>query len=313
MMHKKNFVAAIKVDGKVLRESSERVQLPFGSEYSILLKNLDTVRMQAQISIDGQDATGWLVVDPGASVDVERFYRQNRDRGNRFKFIERTERIEEHRGVGAEDGLIRVEFRREKVYESPKIVEHHTYYHHTYPYLYPRTYPYYPHYTYINNANASQGSLVSQSGVLGATNATFSGEAERGSSAQSSGPGGQSVRSMTASAGLKREASETIVAGCGFSGALSFSAQNMQQAEQNQNEAGITVQGSVSNQRFIPVAGFECEASEVIVLRLVGKKAGTPVKVARTVEHRLSCDTCGKRNLPTAKFCIECGTSLEKV
>src|SRR5712664_927417 len=131
MMHKKNFVTAIKVDGKVLRESSDRVELPFGSEYSVMLKNLDTVRMQAQISIDGQDASGWLVVQPGESVDVERFYRQNSERGNRFKFIERTQRIEDHRGVGAEDGLVRVEFRREKVYDTPQIVEHHTYHHHS--------------------------------------------------------------------------------------------------------------------------------------------------------------------------------------
>jgi hypothetical protein len=148
MMHKKNFVTAIKVDGKVLRESSDRVELPFGSEYSVMLKNLDTVRMQAQISIDGQDASGWLVIEPGKSVDVERFYRQNRERGNRFKFIERTQRIEDHRGVSAEDGLVRVEFRREKVYDPPQIVEHHTYHHHTWPYVSPRPYPWsYPWYS----------------------------------------------------------------------------------------------------------------------------------------------------------------------
>lgn len=294
MMHKKNFVAAIKVDGKVLRESSDRVQLPFGSEYSVLLKNLDTVRMQAQISIDGQDASGWLVVDPEASIDVERFYRQNRDRGNRFKFIERTDRIEEYRGVGAEDGLVRVEFRREKVYENPQIVEHHTYHHHSYPYLYPRTYPYYT----INNAGGAQGSLVSKFGILGASSSGLSKQATSGSTTRSSGPSGQSVRAMN-----MMTASES------YSGPISA---NVQQTQQ-QNDAGITVDGSISNQRFISVAGFECEASEVIVLHLIGKKAGASVKVAKTTQAKLECSTCGKKNKSNAKFCLECGTSLEKV
>ena len=73
MTYKKNFVAAIKVNGKVLRESSDRVELPFGSEYSILLKNLDSVRMQARITIDGVDAVDWVVINPNSSVEIERF------------------------------------------------------------------------------------------------------------------------------------------------------------------------------------------------------------------------------------------------
>lgn len=278
MMHKKNFVGAIKVDGKVLRESSDRVELPFGSEYSVLLKNLDTVRMQAQISIDGQDASGWLVVDPGASVDVERFYRQNRDRGNRFKFIERTDRIEEHRGIGAEDGLVRIEFKREKVYEVPKIVEHHTY-HHYRPYYGPITWqvPYSYPYSYISQSGGQQGALTSQAGVFNSSSSTTNTTGKR------SGVGGQSVLAMN-----------TMVASA-------------------QNEAGITVDGSISQQRFISVAGFECEASEVIVLHLVGNKQQTPVRIAKTVDQKPTCSTCGKKNKANSKFCIECGTSLQKV
>src|SRR5579863_1787511 len=124
MAYKKSFVAAIKVNGQILRESSDRVELPFGSEYSVLLKNLDSVRMQARITIDGTDATGWLVIEPGRDIDVERFVK-DLNKGNRFKFIERTERIEQHRGIKVEDGLVRVEFRREKIYEAPKVPERH--------------------------------------------------------------------------------------------------------------------------------------------------------------------------------------------
>jgi len=81
----------------------------------------------------------------------------------------------------------------------------------------------------------------------------------------------------------------------------------------SQNDAGITVDGSISNQRFTSVAGFECEASEVIVLHLVGRKGTAAIPVARTVEHRPTCETCGKKNKATSKFCVECGTAFEKV
>jgi len=43
-MYKEQMVAAVKVGGKVLRENGETVVLPFGSEYSVYLKNLNTVR-----------------------------------------------------------------------------------------------------------------------------------------------------------------------------------------------------------------------------------------------------------------------------
>src|SRR5579864_7262156 len=100
MTHKRNFVIAIKVGGKVLRESGSEVELPFGSEYSLLMKNLDTVRVQAKVEIDGDDVSGWLVLQPNSSLELERFIRNgNLERGNRFKFIERTEAVEAGRGI----------------------------------------------------------------------------------------------------------------------------------------------------------------------------------------------------------------------
>jgi hypothetical protein len=156
MTYKKNFVCAIKVDGKVLRESSDQVELPFGAEYSVLLKNLDSVRMQARISVDGKDATGWLVIAPGQSVDVERFV-ENLDQGNRFKFIERSEAVEAHRGIKAEDGLVRVEFKREKIYPIT-----YTYSYPYYTYIHPLYVPFQGQIT-CNSVNVS-GNVSSQSG-----------------------------------------------------------------------------------------------------------------------------------------------------
>jgi hypothetical protein len=285
MTFKKNFVCAIKVGGKVLRESSGRVELPFGSEYSVLLKNLDSVRMQARISIDGKEATGWLIIGPNQSIDVERFV-EDLDRGNRFKFIERTERIEEHRGIKAEDGLVRVEFKREKIYEVPQVAIHHTY-HHYYPGgCYGWHYPYYgPFYSgnycrALNQNVQTATSAVTTAGLSGVTYTSASGS----------------------------------VAGAQANN-VSYSAQNLQanNVSANANDAGITVPGSLSDQKFISVSGFETEQSEVVVLYLVGKKAGAPVQVAKTVHTLLQCETCGRTSKSSAKFCKECGTSLEKV
>ena len=41
MAFKKNMVCSIKANGKILREIDNTVRLPFNSEYSILLKNLE--------------------------------------------------------------------------------------------------------------------------------------------------------------------------------------------------------------------------------------------------------------------------------
>ncbi len=119
MMYESKLAAAIKVNGKVLREFKDTVYVPFGSEYSILLKNLNTTRCVVNVSIDGDDMVpGGLVLNPGQECDLERSIKNgNLKEGNRFKFIERTGSVEKHRGVKLEDGLVRIEFQFEKVYK----------------------------------------------------------------------------------------------------------------------------------------------------------------------------------------------------
>lgn len=282
MMHKKNLVVAIKVNGKVLRESNDRVELPFGSEYSILLKNLDTVRQQVQITIDGDEATGWLVLNPGENQNIERFIRGNLDKGKRFKFIERTEAVEKHRGVEAEDGLIRVEFKREKVL-SPVT-----------PFWIHNSYPYYTYNTAPN---------VWSSGIFHPSNASIS----RG------GACGQSVNSSSHQATQNTQCANVAIGGVATDSGVC----TMDWVEASQisakNDVGITVDGSLSTQRFITVSDFSTEAPEVLVLHLIGRKGDDPVTVARTVSIKLACPTCGKKNRSLLKFCPECGTNLEKV
>jgi hypothetical protein len=121
MMYNQKLAAAIKVNGKVLREfNKDTVYITYGSEYSVLIKNLNTVRVIANVYVDGENAVpGGLVVDPGQEIDLERWVKNgNLTEGNRFKFIERTGKIEQHRGAKLEDGLIRIEYKFERVYPA---------------------------------------------------------------------------------------------------------------------------------------------------------------------------------------------------
>lgn len=118
-MHKSNFVTAIKVGGKVLREFDNSVYVPFGSEYTILLKNLSSVRARVSVSIDGDDALDGhtLIIEAKDSIELKRFIKNgNMKTGNAFKFIEKTAKVEKHRGNRAGDGLITVTYEFESQY-----------------------------------------------------------------------------------------------------------------------------------------------------------------------------------------------------
>lgn len=119
-MYANKLAAAIKVGGKVLREHGDVVYLPFGSEYSVLLKNLSSVRALVTITIDGEDVLNGdaLVVRANSELELERFLK-DMNKGNRFKFIARTAAVEEHRGISAGDGLVRIEYQFEKPIPRP--------------------------------------------------------------------------------------------------------------------------------------------------------------------------------------------------
>ena len=111
-------VTAIKVNGEVLREQGDTVFIPFGSEYSLYLKNINNVRARVDITIDDQDVLNGssLVIDTNESFNLEGFLRGN-DVSHKFKFIEKTQEISNFRGDRISDGLIQVKFR----FELPNI------------------------------------------------------------------------------------------------------------------------------------------------------------------------------------------------
>lgn len=265
-------VACLKVDGKVLREDGNTVTLPFGSEYSVLIKNLNPVRIKVRVSVDGTDATEgvWLIVNPNDDLELERFIRdRNLQAGNRFKFIERTSDIEEFRGIKADDGLIRIEYQVEKRHIEVDEIIHHT--KHIYDYDVPH-YPRYPNPRW-------------ESHTLGGN---------RLKSSRSLHPSAAS-----GSARLMKSAER-------FSGFDAVESESVNCSA----DLGITVPGSESNQKFSWTTGFETGPSEVIVLQLRGAIADKKAVKAVTVEMKPKCVTCGKVNKGADKFCSKCGTAL---
>lgn len=121
MVYAQKFVVAAKVNGRILRENNNVVSIPFGSEYSLLLKNLESRRAVVKIDIDGQYIGNNLIINPNSSIELERFIDNNFHSGNKFKFIEKTQEISDYRGDRVDDGLVRVEVWYEQVitYQQP--------------------------------------------------------------------------------------------------------------------------------------------------------------------------------------------------
>lgn len=115
MMYKQEFVAVVKCNGSILRERGDVVYLPFGSTYSILLKNKSGARALVNIEVDGKDVLSGhgLILDANSSSEIKGFMR-NMKETNKFKFIKKTREIQKHRGDRIDDGLIRISYRFEK-------------------------------------------------------------------------------------------------------------------------------------------------------------------------------------------------------
>jgi len=251
MMYNQKLAVAIKVNGKVLREHKDTVLIPFGSEYSILIKNLNTKRAIVKLNIDSKDMlSDGLVINAGETVELERsIVNSNLTEGNRFKFIERTANIENHRGIGLEDGLVRLEFQFEKQ-----------------PVYYQK---------------------------------------------QWHGSGYTGIRSME----IRASSATTNLSAAVAQDSVHVGATCADFVQQSYNDAGITVPGSVSNQKFSTVSSFPLEDEKhVMVLKLLGETADNKIVTKPvTVKAKLKCSTCGRQNKATANFCVACGTSLQLV
>ena len=286
-MYNQKLVASIKVKGKILREFKDTVYIPFASEYSILLKNLNTVRAVVNVFVDGENAVpGGLVIDPGRSVDLERWIKNgNLSEGNRFKFIERTAQIEDGpRGIKEEDGLIRVEYQ----FELPRPVIN------------------------LNQVFGNNSTIYSSEyqGVTDKYSKTSGWISASGASSISQMNVGGVLRGVDYSAGEATKAAATAAINKVAPDAIEY---HSGAATMDWNDVGITVPGSKSTQTFQTVTMSALDpVKHNIVLRIVGDLGhNKPVDKAVTVKHKPKCVTCGKQNRAHAKFCVECGTALE--
>jgi len=129
MMNNK-LVAGIKVNGKVMREFKEDIYIPFGTDYSIFLKNLNSVKAQVKISIDDRDILDGkaLLIDPNENLDLERWLVGGNNTGPKLKFVEKTEKIRETKTETGMDGIVVIKFQFEQVYSPNHILYHENYY-----------------------------------------------------------------------------------------------------------------------------------------------------------------------------------------
>jgi len=306
-MYQQKLVCAVKHNGRVLREQGDTVLIPFGSEYSLHFKNLNALRSLVRVSIDGVDATEGtsLIVPANGSIDLERFIKNgNLSNGNRFRFIERTTRIENGpRGIQAEDGLIRVEFEFEQQAAKIETIKR------TYvdEYWRRRPYPYYwgegPWYSsttdcaFGSTANSFNTSVSDSIGDVSNSKTTTANAASTTLKSSASRGRGTSLGSASLSAA---------------SGTAGIPQNAAQAAYFNQvSDAGITVPGSESNQQFQHGAWFPTDGQKhVMVLKLLGQLGEDKVTRPVTVKTRIDCPTCGTSNRSGFKHCRECGTAL---
>lgn len=310
-MYESKLVASLKANGKILREFKDTVYIPFGSEYSFLLKNLNTTRALVNVFIDGEDMTpGGLVLNAGQEVDLERSIKGgNLTEGNRFKFIERTSAIENGpRGVKLEDGLVRIEFQFEKPpmrvsdlpewqrksIFGPMFGNHGGIVGSTNTSEYPGVTDKY--------SNSINNSWIQASGASYSTNVNG---AMRGVDWSKNGE----VTAQAASASIDKY--------CADNGIINQIDLHDGMATMDsyvpKNDVGITVPGSKSTQKFTTTYMNALESEKhTIVLKLLGEtEDNKPVLKPVTTKHKPKCVTCGKQNKATAKFCTECGTALE--
>jgi len=291
MMYNNKLVASLKANGKILREFKDTVYIPFGSEYSFLIKNLHTTRALINVFIDGDNVVpGGLVLDAGKEIDLERYVRNgNLTEGNRFKFIERTTGIEQHRGVKLEDGLVRIEFQFESavqvrsnlIWATPTVVQDH----------------------YYNGLKVGTSSSPLRN--LWADSATYNvGGIARGAD-MSKGEFTGSVATAAVNQYLKDNNIKPTSSDICYDGSATMDC--------SFNDAGITVSGSKSTQSFSTTyMGAMDPEKHSIVLKLLGETPDNrPVLKPVTVKAKPKCTSCGRQNRAHAKFCVECGTALE--
>jgi len=284
-MYQEKMVVCLKNNGKILREKEGAIQIPFGSEYSIYIKNLESRKTKVKISIDGTDVLNGqsLLINPNDTTELEGFLSDCVAK-NKFKFIPKTKEISEFRGDKIDDSLLRVEFWYERL--KPITQQINQVYNPWNPWITYKqpTYDYNP--TWITNLNCNVSTnIVNKSIQMDCLRSFDNNICQTGST-------------------LNSCASDITV--------NNFSSLNNSVSVKSL-EDGITVKGTPIEQQFKYGDIGELEdQSHVIILRLQGyNDVGETVEKVIGTKDKLQCKTCGKISGSGSKFCDRCGSYLE--
>lgn len=284
MVYSEKFVAVVVCKGQIVRElredENDSIRLPFGSDYSIRLKNLHSERAVVNIEIDGQDVLdgSQIVVDSNESADIEGFMKGRTIR-KKFRFVEKTQQISEHRGDFVEDGIIRVSYQ----FEKPK----------------PPVRPYYWSSDNCWNHKRYGGRRRGDRSIL---NNTFDdGHIITSSIDKSYGAGASDGQPLMRSCALHDQ--DTL------SEPASFKKKGIA------SEDGITVAGANTYQSFNTThVGLLETQSHSIVIRILGQtKKGKKFQRPKITRRKIQCPTCGTRSQSSIKFCSNCGTNISDI
>ena len=321
-MYLNKLVAAIKTNGQILREYEDKVYLKFGNEYSISIKNLHSTRALVHVTIDGEDHTpGGLVIDANSEIDLKRSLKNgNLNVGHAFKFIERTAGIAQHRGIKLEDGLVKIEYQFESAMQPRSYVTTTNLVHdHYYNGIKVGTsnHPLNVNKSWLSasgsSVNAYNSSIATShtglGGMGGGGGTAPEGVYNVGGIARSADMSNGQMTGAVASAAIAQTCKDLNMSPTYNSGEVHDGCATMDL----HNDAGITVSGSKSTQKFATtyMGAMDPEKFSMIIKLLGETPDNKPVLKPVTVKSKPKCVTCGTQNKATAHFCTKCGTALE--
>ena len=309
MMYSNQLVCSVKVNGKILREKildgNSTVLIPFGSEYSLIFKNLAGRNAVVHVEIDGRDINAskqGFYLQAGRTAELEGF-EKNYKTERKFKFIQKTEEISDFRGDKIDDGMVRItwQFEKEKQEVIKKTVIHEEHVHH-----YHNPWHYHWYGCSCPSCNPWIGRI------------TFGKGCSIGSSGDSIGGSvtGENKGNYTLTNSLKSENINYNAQMSNNSDGNELMRNIVKCANVGKTENlldGITVEGSKSNQSFGTANPKELEENvHSIVILLKGcKEDKTYVAKPVTVDMKKFCPSCGRKYKGNFEYCSQDGTALQ--
>jgi len=293
MTYKNRFAAVVKVRGCVVAEDSGGVfRIPFGSAYSIYMKNLHSQRALVTVSIDGEDVLDGnsIVIDAHSTHELGGYMRGQAESFD-FKFQEKTAEISEQRGDRVDDGLIRIEF----AFEEGAILKYDGPIHRPRPK--PDNIVHRHHHETITTPGGHTFELHNE--LVSRTDGYNEGLKYR--SMHSTRSESSSSRESNAASFSQYSGEENCSGHTSYSFGPSVSV----------NDQGISVPGADRHVQYRYTDIGYVGPSDVLVLVLRGKtQSGGNVHkptVTRSIKY---CRSCGKSNSYLAQFCMICGANL---